>query len=256
MKRLNEMVNFKNLNQEPLDDAYDRWHELVHGNEDHSQTNLSSWHETALSLSPSLEGLNVLEVGCGVGDFALYLKDLQAQVTAVDFSPQAIEIAKKKSIAQEKSVDFRVADAQSLPFEDNSFDLLLSCECLEHVPDPQIALNEFKRVLKPQGKLILTTENYSNAMVLYWISCWLRKKPFNSGAGVQPIEHFFLFWRVKRMFKSAGFQVQRMVGSHHVFLLFPKLHPQTFVVEKFTNLFIAQLFKPFARHVAFDAIKK
>ncbi|MEM8722312.1 MAG: class I SAM-dependent methyltransferase [Cyanobacteria bacterium P01_G01_bin.39] len=249
------MSNFQNLNQSPQDDAYDRWHESVHGEENPIEINLSSWHKTALNLSPPLENLNILEVGCGVGDFALHLVNFDANVTAVDFSPHAIEIAKKKSTAQNKSVNFRVADAQSLPFADNSFDLLLSCECLEHVPEPQLALNEFKRVLKPQGKLVLTTENYSNAMVLYWLKCWIFKKPFNSGAGVQPIEHFFLYWRVKRMFHLSGFQVQNMVGWHHVFLLLPKLHPHTFVVEKFKNSLLVQLFKPFARHIAFEAIK-
>lgn len=249
------MTNFKNFNQSELDNAYDQWHESVHGNENPIQINLAPWHKTVLRLLPSLEGLNILEVGCGVGDFALHLADLHARVTAVDFSPQAIEIAQKKSTAQKKSVDFQVADAQSLPFEDNSFDLLLSCECLEHVPNPQLALNEFKRVLKPQGKLVLTTENYSNAMLLYWLKCWILKKPFDSGAGVQPIEHFFLYWRVKRMFNLSGFKVQNMVGWHHVFLVLPKLHPHTFVVEKFKNPLLVKLFKPFARHVAFEAIK-
>jgi ubiquinone/menaquinone biosynthesis C-methylase UbiE len=246
----------KNLNQIQLNDAYDKWHEVVHGSEDPMEINLAPWHKTALSLSPPLEDLNVLEVGCGAGDFALYLAERQANVTAVDFSPQAIEIASKKLTAQQKNVKFGVADAQSLPFEDNSFDLLFSCECLEHVPEPQLALAEFRRVLKPEGKLILTTENYSNAVLLYWLNCWIFKKPFNSGAGVQPIEHFFLYWRVKRMFNLSGFQVQNMVGWHHVFLLLPKFHPHTFVVEKFQNPYLAKLFQPLARHMAFEAIKR
>lgn len=245
-----------NSNQIRPNDAYDKWHEAVHGNENPMQVNLASWHKSALSLSPPLMDLKVLEVGCGAGDFSLYLADRQANVTAVDFSPQAIEIARKKSTVQKKSVNFRVADAQALPFQDNSFDLLFSCECLEHVPEPQIALAEFRRVLKPKGKLVLTTENYSNAMLLYWLKCWIFKKPFNSGAGVQPIEHFFLYWQVKRMFNLSGFQVRNIVGSHHVFLLLPKLHPHTFVVEEFQNPYLAKVFRPLARHMAFEGIKE
>ncbi len=238
-----------------LGDAYDKWHEGVHGNDNLMQVDLAPWHKSALSLSPSLVDLEVLEVGCGAGDFAIYLADMHANVTAVDFSPQAIEIAKKKLTAQKKNVNFRVADAQALPFKDNSFDLLFSCECLEHVPSPQLALAEFRRVLKPKGKIVLTTENYSNAMLLYWLKCWILKKPFNSGAGVQPIEHFFLYWQVKRMFNLSGFQVRNMVGWHHVFLVLPKFHPHTFVVENFQNPYSAKLFRPLARHMTFEAIK-
>ena len=57
------------------------------------------------------------------------------------------------------------------------------------------------------------------------------------------------------MFNLPGFQVQNMVVWHHVFLVIPHLHPHTFVVEKFKNYLLGKLFKPFARHVAFEAIK-
>lgn len=236
--------------------AYDQWHEVVHGKENRLVLKLEDWHQNALNFLPPLQGLSILEVGCGPGDFAIYLASQGANVTAVDFSPKAIEIAQEKTSCQEKCVNFQVADAQSLPFDSNSFDLVVSCECLEHVPTPQLALNEISRVLKPSGKLVLTTENYSNAMLLYWLACWLRKEPFNSGEQVQPIEHFFLFWRVKQMFHQAGLQVSHLLGSHHVFLLLPRFHPHTFVIERFHNSLIAHLMRPFARHMTFEAIKK
>jgi len=236
--------------------SYEKWHQTVHGQEISTVIKLEDWHINALSLSPNLIGLNVLEVGCGVGDFAIYLSEQKANVTAVDFSSRAIELAKEKSRTQNKIVNFQVADAQALPFEDNSFDLILSCECLEHVSVPQLALAEFYRVLKPSGHLVLTTENYSNAMVLGWLVCWLRKEPFNSGEMLQSIEHFFLYWHIKYMLKISGFRVQRMIGSHHVFLLLPRFHPHTFVVERFQNSLIARLFRPFARHMTFAAIKE
>jgi|SRR6476646_8502292 len=236
--------------------AYDQWHEAVHGKENRLVLKLEDWHQNVLGFLPSLQGLSVLEVGCGPGDFAIYLANQGASVTAVDFSPKAIEIAQEKANYQEKSVKFQVADAQSLPFDSNFFDLVVSCECLEHVPVPQLALNEISRVLKPSGKLVLTTENYSNAMLLYWLACWLRKEPFNSGEQVQPIEHFFLFWQVKRMFHQAGLRVNHLLGSHHVFLLLPRFHPHTFVIERFQNLLIATLMRPLARHMTFEAIKR
>jgi len=236
--------------------AYDQWHNTVHGQENLANIKLEQWHINALSLSPDLKGLKVLEVGCGVGDFAIHLSTQQAKVTAVDFSAKAIELAVQKSKLQTNSVQFQVADAQSLPFENNSFDILFSCECLEHVPDPKLVLAEFHRVLKPAGKLVLTTENYSNAMVLYWLACWLRKQPFNSGEYVQPIEHFFCYWNVRSMINISGFRVEKIIGSHHVFLMLPRLHPHTFVKEKFENPLAASVFRPLARHMAFAAVKK
>jgi len=234
---------------------YDRWHSSVHGHEDPNKIQLCSWHLDSLSLFSSINGLKVLEIGCGVGDFAIHLTQLGAMVTAVDFSSAAIEIAKNKATTQGYNINFQVADAQMLSFDNESFDVIYSCECLEHIPDPQKALSEMNRVLKPKGRLILTTENYSNGMLIGWLKCWLFREPFNSGAGVQAIEHFFLFWNVANMFRENKLNILRMIGSHHVFLLLPRMHPHTFVVEKFKNTFLAKLFKPFARHVSFEAIK-
>lgn len=239
-----------------LADAYDNWHLKVHGNETTTELHLQDWHRNALELSPKISGLKVLEVGCGAGDFAIHLANGNAEVTAVDFSKQAIVLAAEKAKAQGKHINFQVADAQALPFTNETFDLIFSCECLEHIPEPQKALAEFDRVLKSSGKLLLTTENYSNAMLLYWIVCWHRQEPFNSGAGVQPIEHFFVFWRVKRMFKRAGLRVEKMAGSHHVLLMLPRCHPQTFVVERFQNRLVSRIARPLARHMTFLAVKE
>ena len=247
---------FENSNRLQLDDAYDVWHEKVHGQEDPTLINLEDWHKNALSLAPNLKGLKVLEVGCGVGDFAIYLNNEGANVTAVDFSKKAIELAKEKGKVRNCRINFQIADAQSLPFPDDEFDLIFSCECLEHIPEPKLALKEMNRVLKKSAKVILTTENYSNAVILYWIKCWLTKELFNSGNEVQPIDHFFLFWNIQSMFHNTGFKVKKLIGSHHVFLLLPRFHPHTFVIEKFNNPFFASMFKPFARHMTYLSTKK
>ena len=231
--------------------AYDAWHQSVHGASAASALELAQWHHDALSLSPPVRGRRILEVGCGVGDFAVHLAHAGATMTAVDFASAAIEMARARAAAHAVKVDFQTADALNLPFASGSFDLLFSCECLEHLPDPAQALREMTRVLRPGGALILTTENYSNAMLLAWVVAWWRKEPFNSGSVVQPIEQFFLFWRVRRMMRDAGLRVRRMIGAHHVFLLLPRLHPHTFVRERFHWPFFAWLFRPCARHVSF-----
>jgi len=241
------------MNKSPS--AYDTWHESVHGTESSSTLQLAQWHHDAFSLAANPQGRRVLEVGCGVGDFAVHLARAGAEMTAVDFSPAAIEMARARATTHGVAVDFRAENAQALPFSSESFDTVFSCECLEHLPDPAQALREMARVLRRGGQLVLTTENYSNAMLLAWGMAWLRKEPFNSGTEVQPIEQFFLFWRVRRMIESAGLRVRRMTGAHHVFLLLPGMHPHTFVRERFQNPFMAWLFRPWARHVSFLAEK-
>ncbi len=239
----------------PDSNEYDKWHANLHKGEKLSVIKVEEWHRNALQLSPSLVGKKVLEVGCGTGDFAIYLAEKGVDVTAVDYSDVAIRLAREKAAVQNSAVKLIIADAMQLPFDSSTFDIIFSCECLEHVPEPQRALNQMNRVLKPGGTLILTTENYSNAMILAWVVARLRGVPFDSGAGIQPIEHFFVFWKVRNLIRRAGFSVTGMLGSHHVFLLLPRFHPFTFVKERFQNHFMSRLFLPFARHFGFRAVK-
>jgi ubiquinone/menaquinone biosynthesis C-methylase UbiE len=238
-----------------LADKYNEYHRTIHSDRADVEVSLSQWHVDAMSLAPPLETAKVLEIGCGGGDFSVYLSTRVRSLTAVDFSPAAIDLAMSKRSANDANVEFRVADAQDLPFDDNAFDVIFSCECLEHLPDPQKALHEMFRVLRPGGELILTTENYSNAMVIYWALAWVRREPFNSGDVVQPIENFFLFWRVKQMMRTAGLEVRRIIGAHHVFFAIPGFHPHLFVRKRFRSPFFARVFRPFARHVSFRAAK-
>lgn len=235
--------------------SYNQWHGTVHGSDPLKEIALEQWHRDALQLAGFIDGLDVLEVGCGAGDFSLHLDTLGARVIGTDFSSRAIEIAESKREAQSSTARFQVSDAQSLPFSDNSIDIVFSCECLEHVPNPYAALCEMHRVLKPSGRLILTTENYSNGMLIYWMIAWLQRKPFNSGAGVQPIEHFFLYWRVLRMMRRAGFIPSRMLAAHYVFFALPGTHPHTFVREHIRSKLLSRLLKPFARHMSFELFK-
>lgn len=236
-------------------ERYDQWHQAVHGAEDSGRLRLEQWHRDALAIAPPLKEKTVLEVGCGAGDFAIHLAGEAAEVTAVDFSPVAVSLAREKARRHHATVAFEVADAGDLPFADGSFSAVFSCECLEHVPSPPRALAEMHRVLRPGGSLVLTTENYSNAVVLRWLMCWARGAPFDSGSETQPIEHFFLFWRVRKMMRRAGFRVTEMAGAHHVFLLLPRFHPHTFVKERFTHPLLARWLRPFARHMTFLALK-
>jgi SAM-dependent methyltransferase len=96
----------------------------------------------------------VLEVGCGIGDFTERVAaELGAELVAVDQSNRMVELARARGI------DARVADVQALPFPDASFDAVLAAWMLYHVPDVGQALGEIRRVLRPDGRLVAVTNS-------------------------------------------------------------------------------------------------
>jgi tocopherol O-methyltransferase len=103
---------------------------------------------------------NILDVGCGIGGSSLYLAEkYHAKATGITLSPVQAQRATER--AQEFGLSarahFQVADAQAMPFDSNSFDLVWSLESGEHMPDKTKFMQECYRVLKPGGKLIMVT---------------------------------------------------------------------------------------------------
>jgi SAM-dependent methyltransferase len=98
-------------------------------------------------------GQNVLDVACGSGTAALVAARRYCNVTGIDYVPELIERAKKRSEASGLKADFLVADAQNLPFPDNSFDIILSVYGVQFAPNQEKAAAEMIRVCKPDGKI-------------------------------------------------------------------------------------------------------
>ncbi len=102
----------------------------------------------------------ILEVGCGDGFLSRELAENieNARVFGIDLSKKRIERAKRKN---GKAV-FSVGDATNLRFKDNSFDLTIASEVLEHIPDFKKAVEEIKRVTKKDGKILVSVPNEFN----------------------------------------------------------------------------------------------
>jgi ubiquinone/menaquinone biosynthesis C-methylase UbiE len=100
-------------------------------------------------------GKKLLEVGCGLGTDLLQFAKGGALVTGVDITPHSIELVKKRFELEGMAVDARVSDAENLPFENNSFDVVYSFGVLHHTPNTQKAIDEIHRVLRPGGKIII-----------------------------------------------------------------------------------------------------
>lgn len=95
---------------------------------------------------------SVLDVGCGTGSLLTLLRDSEVKVAGVDISPRMIEEAKKR-LGNE--VDLRVADSESLPWQVETFSLVVCVGSFHHYPAPLKALSEMRRVLKRNGHLII-----------------------------------------------------------------------------------------------------
>jgi ubiquinone/menaquinone biosynthesis C-methylase UbiE len=232
-------------------DAYDRWHsELA---DDPQSAALHSWHRNVARLLKVTPGSRILEIGCGRGEFSAMLATRypDSELTAVDFSPKAISIAKASHSRSLPNLRFDVADATSLPYADRSFDVVISCECLEHVLNPQAMTREIHRVLEPGGSYYLTTENYLNAMALMWAKALVTGIPIATGTGTQPHENFFLYWRVKRMLQQSGLSVLHMESEYFQWLMLPRVSPSRLATVDFENPVLKRVFRPFGRHFLF-----
>ncbi|GIG68671.1 class I SAM-dependent methyltransferase [Phytomonospora endophytica] len=99
---------------------------------------------------------DALEVGCGTGFFTLNL--MQAGVIerghVTDISPRMVETACRNGEALGLDVSGRVADAEEIPYEDASMDLVVGHAVLHHIPDVELAFGEVLRVLKPGGRFV------------------------------------------------------------------------------------------------------
>ncbi len=109
-------------------------------------------------LAEFCEDKEILDLGCNVGYGSFILSQSAKAVTGVDVSDNAIEVA-KKYYNEIENIHFKLVDGKTLPFEDNSFDVVVTCQVIEHIVDCDEYINEIKRVLKTDGFVAFTTPN-------------------------------------------------------------------------------------------------
>ncbi len=99
--------------------------------------------------------LHALDAGCGTGFLAFELAARGHHVTGVDFTPAMLTEARRKAAARGVSIGFEEADAELLPFTAGSFDLAISRHVLWTLQHPEAAIDEWIRVLRPGGRLVV-----------------------------------------------------------------------------------------------------
>jgi ubiquinone/menaquinone biosynthesis C-methylase UbiE len=151
-----------------LGSQYDIWHRRVYESDPGHADESSPWYRLVLEYLEPVAGKYILEIACGRGGFSRFLANRGARVTGSDFSHAALTIAsgKAEDIAPyAQPPNFVQADAHQLPYRDGAFDVIISCETIEHLINPAVALSEMARVCRPGGALYLTTPNYLPAFI-------------------------------------------------------------------------------------------
>ncbi len=104
----------------------------------------------------SFENKKVLEAGCGSGVVVIPLAARGISVTGIDKSEFAIEKARRYCKERELNARLEVGDVKNLPFNDNEFDIVILADVLEHITNPEVAVNETERVCKEKGVIVVT----------------------------------------------------------------------------------------------------
>jgi 2-polyprenyl-6-hydroxyphenyl methylase/3-demethylubiquinone-9 3-methyltransferase len=159
----------------------------------------------------SLEGLSVLDIGCGGGLVAEPLARLGANVTGIDPAPENIEAAKAHAKGGRLDITYRDVTAEALAREGSAFDAVLLLEVVEHVPDVPRFLDQVAPLVKPGGVMILSTLNRTlkaYALAIIGAELILRWLP----AGTHDWNRFVTPEELARALQHVGLAVRDITG--------------------------------------------
>lgn len=172
-----------------------------------------------LAGAVDLKGKNIVEIGSGRGGGLAYLTKKHSPLTAlgIDLDSRAVQFANK--FYNLPQLGFRQGDAQSLPLDDQSFDIVLNVESSHRYPDMKRFLSEVNRILKPQGYFLITDFRYPYEMP-----------------------------DLEKMFQSLGFkQIEKQQINRNVLMALDKDTPRRIeLVKKLAPFFLHQVAFDFA----------
>lgn len=125
-----------------------------------NKTDFSTWILSYMKQNHNEDKLTLLELGTGPANFWVKTKSLVPeawQLNLSDLSEGMIEAAKEATKDFANQINYQIIDAQSIPFEENSFDVVMANHMLYHVPNIDKAISEIRRVLKPKGRFYAAT---------------------------------------------------------------------------------------------------
>jgi ubiquinone/menaquinone biosynthesis C-methylase UbiE len=122
-----------------------------------------------LGLQGRLQGKNVLECACGTGKLTVVLAEQAKSVRSFDISPQSVKITRQRLEKKHlKNVKVEVASMEELPYQDESFDIVVGLFILHHLADLEQGIKQIFRVLAPGGKAVFYETSGGNPILIFW----------------------------------------------------------------------------------------
>jgi 2-polyprenyl-3-methyl-5-hydroxy-6-metoxy-1,4-benzoquinol methylase len=168
-----------------------------------------------------LRGRRLLDAGCGTGLFSRVAVERGAAVTSLDVGHRLLE-----QVARKTQSERVVGDVAALPFDDGTFDYVICTEVIEHTLEPERAVTELVRVLRPGGTLVLTTPNkvWHPAIRL---ATKLRLRPYEG------IENWVSFRGLRRWLERSGMELTRYGGFNALPFVHPILYRPNDLLDRF-----------------------
>ncbi len=172
-------------------------------------------------LSERLNGKRILDAGCGTGWFSKEAHLRGGDVVSLDIGFNLLKKVREK--CDTKGI---AGDLLALPFKDGTFDIVISSEAIEHTEEPQLALRELVRVLKPDGTLAITTPN--------WIWHWA--VVMGNALGMrryQGNENWCGWWELKSWCAENNLVIKSIYGFHLFPFIFSFTHRMLDYLDRF-----------------------
>lgn len=184
--------------------------------------------EKLIEYFPDLLSRSILDVGSGRGKFLIEAKKAGSNAVGLEMNPAYIQQTEETALSSGVEVKVVSGVAEKLPFEDNSFDFVNMSEVIEHVEDPEIALQEVYRVLRPLGQAYLSVParfgvrdpHYKmyfvnlmpRPMANFYIRVLGKQRDCGYGAGLQNLDemHYFTYGKILAVLRRTGFKVRDM----------------------------------------------
>lgn len=204
-----------------------------------SQEYGNSYKRMSIMASFIEKNKKVLDIGCGDGTFFSFINSPKKYFYGLDISPKALKFAKKYC------VHLKVSDLhQRLPYSDNIFDYVSAGEVIEHIFDTDYFLSEIKRVLKPNGSIVLSTPNLATLgrriMLLFGLNPLIDTSLRNSAGHIR----YFTYKSLKELLNYHKFKIINFasdvvnfnnkgnIKSYFIAKIYPKLGARLIIKAK------------------------
>lgn len=157
----------------------------------------------SIDLAALKNDARILDLGCGIGHLLSEIKKQNATCTGV-----GVDLNARIMSLHIPGCQFIIADAAKLPFSDGYFDVVFALDILEHIPNIELTVAEIRRVLKPEGLLIVVGPTES---VFYKFCRFLIKGTFSMKSGPGGGEHYHSIMFLRQRIRELGFSLEEKI---------------------------------------------